>query len=237
MNQNQAEKIQVNPTKRHWDRRARGFYEYKLGEIIELPASFENFYQKHKTEFRKVLDVGCGTGKFLIKFLQDGLDVTGLDISDEMIEGAKKNLEKAKDTLRGNVQFMEGESKNLSVFADGSFGFIFAKGSIHHNNWAGIEQSFREANRVLPVGGIFIFQCRSINDPALSHSERISDDVGITAIDSIDKIEVIEHYFDENELRKLATENGFEIVVEPEERINNEPGKESARYWVVYRKI
>jgi 2-polyprenyl-3-methyl-5-hydroxy-6-metoxy-1,4-benzoquinol methylase len=34
----------------------------------------------------KILDLGCGTGYLFLRFLRRGFDVTGLDLSAEMIE-------------------------------------------------------------------------------------------------------------------------------------------------------
>ncbi len=228
--ENTTEKSQSAKIKENWN--PRKDYEYVPGERATLPKQFEEFYQNHKTEWKDALDIGCGEGRFLIPMLQDGLNVTALDIANDRIERAKINLEKAKDVLKGNVQLVQGESKNLSFADNESVDYIFAKGTIHHNNWEGILQSFKEVKRVLKSGGIFTFQARSTKDSALSHSEKISD-VGVTAIDFRDKIDVIEHYFEEDELQQLAQENGFEIVVGPEERIKDDG---NARWWVVYKK-
>ena len=180
-----------------------------------------------------LLDIGGGTGKFAIPMSQDGLDVTLLEPSPGMRKGAQINLEKAKKSLRGKVRVVNGESKHLD-FPEASFDLLFSKGAIHHNLWEGIRQSFREVKRVLRLGGIFIFQGRSTKDFALLDAERIQD-TGITAKDKKGwKKGVIQHYFTKEELEQLAKENGFEIVVESEERIKEDG---NARWWVVYRKI
>jgi len=197
-----------------------------------MPVSFENFYLEHRAEFRDVLDVGCGTGKYMIPMLQDGLQVVGLEPSPGMRSGAEVNLEKAK--LKGKARLVEGESKHLD-FPESSFGFVLAIGAIHHNTWAEIQQSFSQVARVLRPGGFFLFQGRSTKDSALLRSEPVSD-LGSTAKALTGKkAGVIEHYFTKEELERLAQEHGFEIVVGPEEII--EPESQRARWWVVYRKI
>lgn len=223
--------------KKAWNEKAKeGYWEYKEGERDHFPPAFEYFYLKHKDEFKDALDVGCGSGRFLIPMVQDGLNVTGLDISNEMLNGAKGakiNLEKAKDALKGKVKLVEGESKRLP-FSNESFNLVFSKGTISHNMWKGVKQSFGEATRVLRPEGIFIFQGRSTKDTAVSRADLVPD-VGITVKDREgSKKGVIQHYFSKEELELLATQNGLEIVVGPKE-ISVKNGR--VRWWVVYRKI
>lgn len=177
------------------------------------------------------MDIGCGSGRYLIPMVQDGKQVTGLDISDEMIVEAGKNLTEAK--LEGKARLVEGLSTHLD-FSGESFNFVLAKGSIHHNTFSGIQQSFREIARVLRPGMFFLFQGRSTNDPGLKPSELIPD-VGSTAQGvKFGEEGVIQHYFVKEELERLAQENGFEIMTGPEEQVQP---KKHARWWVVYRKI
>jgi len=207
---------------------------YKEGERAELPLVFENFYKEFAVylEGKKALDIGCGEGRFLIPMLQDGLNVIGMDIADERIKKAQANLERARNTLKGKVDLLVGDSKKLN-FPNESFSYVFAKGSIHHNTWEGVQQSFKEAVRVLKPGGFFLFQGRSIKDSVLTRAEPIPD-VGHTAIDKDGwKAGMIQHYFTKEELEQLAVENGLEIIVGPEERVKDDG---NARWWVVYQK-
>ena len=220
-------------TDKAWDIKAPTFWKYMEGKRNSFHGSCEVFYQQHRNQFRDVLDIGCGSGRHLIPMLQDGLNVTGLEPSPGMRKEAEANLEAAKSTLEGERIIIAGESKHLP-FPDTSFDFAVAIGAIHHNTWEEIQQSFREAARVLRPGKFFLFQGRSTKDPALARSNLVGD-VGKTAQDTEgEKVGVIEHYFTEEEIRRLGAENGFEIVVQPEELISL---KNHARWWVVYRKV
>ena len=88
-------------------------------------------------------------------------------------------------------------------------------------------------------GKFFLFQCRSIKDFAKQRRRII--DSGYTAVDlKGSKRGVNQHYFTMKELEQLATENGFEIAVEPYEELKVDKAdskKQGARWWVVYRKI
>ena len=43
-----------------------------------------------------VLDLGCGTGEFILRFLEDGFSVVGVDLSEKMLEVAEKKLNDPK---------------------------------------------------------------------------------------------------------------------------------------------
>src|SRR3989338_7742474 len=54
----------------------------------------------------KILDVGCGFGRFSIGAAQTGHDVTGLDITSEAIIAASN---KAKNLKLYNIRFLVGD--------------------------------------------------------------------------------------------------------------------------------
>jgi SAM-dependent methyltransferase len=51
-----------------------------------------DFYLSLCTSDDSILEVGCGTGRVLQKFLQNNFQVTGIDISNEMLDIAKEKL-------------------------------------------------------------------------------------------------------------------------------------------------
>lgn len=57
------------------------------------------------------LDVGCGTGRLLIDYLSDGLDVDGVDVSNEMLEICRK---KAADIGLKPTLYQQG-AKSLDL--------------------------------------------------------------------------------------------------------------------------
>ena len=83
------------------------FYESDFGKLI-LEKEAE-YIQKELKDCDKVLDVGCGIGIFEERL--SGLDITGLDISEEMITEAGK---------RSDKKFVVGDAENMG-FDDASF--------------------------------------------------------------------------------------------------------------------
>ncbi len=46
-----------------------------------------------KDSIKSVLDIGCGPGHFVVKFLEQGKDITALDIAPSMLEITKQRVE------------------------------------------------------------------------------------------------------------------------------------------------
>jgi len=57
----------------------------------------------------KILDVGCGTGRHSIELSKRGYSVTGIDLSDTLIERAKEKAGK----LNLKIEFIKHDARNL----------------------------------------------------------------------------------------------------------------------------
>lgn len=68
-----------------------------------------------KTE-GEVLDLGCGTGEFIYRFLKDGFSVRGVDISEDMLKISKEKIE-SKNLKNNNYELIK---ENLVNYEDGS---------------------------------------------------------------------------------------------------------------------
>lgn len=56
--------------------------------------SWYRFLRKYIKKSGKILDLGCGTGEFIWRFLRDGYEVVGIDISESMLNVARNKLDK-----------------------------------------------------------------------------------------------------------------------------------------------
>ena len=57
---------------------------------------WDNFLKRFIKIKGTVLDLGCGTGEFILRFLEDGFSVVGVDLSEKMLEVAEKKLYDSK---------------------------------------------------------------------------------------------------------------------------------------------
>lgn len=93
--------------------KSKNYYEendiYEIFSIAEdYPNKIYNFLLP-KVQNKIVLDLGCGTGKFMQKFYKETAKYYGLDLSNEQLNIAK---EKVKD---GNVEFICCSAENIPL--------------------------------------------------------------------------------------------------------------------------
>jgi len=88
------------------------------------------------------LDIGCGTGNYTIPLSKRGLNFTGVDPSEVMLNEAKSKSR--------NVRWISGTVESIP-FADNRFDGAIATLTVHH--WNNMEVGFRELYRVLKSGG------------------------------------------------------------------------------------
>ena len=74
---------------------------------------------------KRILDAGCGMGRFAEIALEAGAEVHAVDLS-AAVEAARANL-----GGRGNISFYQGDILNLP-FVPGTFDYIYSIGVLHH---------------------------------------------------------------------------------------------------------
>ena len=128
-----------------------GIYDEKGDGKFVAPMYGEIINRVINANPKKILDVGCGTGNVLIKLSSnEELSLYGLDISENMIGIAKKNLGNKAELKVGDSEYMPWE--------DNSFDVIVCNASFHH--YPNPEKVLLEMRRVLKSKGTLI-----IGDP------------------------------------------------------------------------
>ena len=107
---------------------------------------YKKFYEFDGFKGKKILDVGCGTGRNLRVYARNGAIVTGIDISDKSIEIAKENFKVSK--LHGDLLICDA---CFLPFNDESFDMVSSIGVLHHI--PDVEKAVSEIYRVLKKDG------------------------------------------------------------------------------------
>ena len=93
-----------------------------------LQATIHNdFIRRYVRDGDRVLDAGCGPGRFTATIAELGAAVTALDLSDRQLQLAEENIR--EKVLLGRVEdFVAGDITDLSLFPDGSFDVVVCYG-------------------------------------------------------------------------------------------------------------
>jgi 2-polyprenyl-3-methyl-5-hydroxy-6-metoxy-1,4-benzoquinol methylase len=128
--------------------RSFGFEWTRFPEMYEeWNQSFLDYMQPHGAEFfrdQKVLDAGCGNGRFAFYAAKYGAEVWAIDLGPA-VEVARKNTAQA-----GMVQVVQADL-HRPPFAPESFDFIYSIGVLHH--LPDPEAAFQNLLQYLKPGG------------------------------------------------------------------------------------
>ncbi len=133
-----------------YDAVAKEYAEAFSGEHEKKPKDREVLRRFARVIGRQkpVWDLGCGPGQ-TARYLKDlGVGISGLDLSDKMLEQAR--------ALHPDIHFRKGNILELD-FEKNSIAGVVAFYAIVHFTEREVGTAFREVFRVLRPGGIFLF--------------------------------------------------------------------------------
>lgn len=128
----------------------------------------------------RILDLGCGNGYTDIRIAKAfDADITALDLSENMIAGAKKLAEKYAP-LRGRVDFRAQDCRRVP-FECAEFDAVITERFLLNLPDSATQMSvIKEIHRVLKPGGIFVMVEGSLD--GLEALNRLREKVGLSAI-------------------------------------------------------
>jgi len=118
---------------------------------------------------KPIWDFGCGPGQTTQYLRNLGVEISGLDLSEKLIEQA--------NIMHPGITFRKGNILDLE-FKDESIAGIVAFYAIVHFSQDQLQKAFREIFRVLQPGGKFLFTYH-IGEEAIHLSEFLGKDVEI----------------------------------------------------------
>ncbi|MCD6558751.1 MAG: class I SAM-dependent methyltransferase [Palaeococcus sp.] len=117
------------------------WYRTKTGSYVDRTEK-RLIFSMMRTKRGKALDLGCGTGNYTVELYKRGFDVVGVDLSEKMLEVARKKLP--------DVNFVGASAYDLP-FGDESFDLVLSVTMFEFLEEP--EKAIKEIHRVLKSGG------------------------------------------------------------------------------------
>jgi len=190
----------VNRVENLYDTVAKEYAETFSGEHEKKPKDQEilHRFSQEIGDRQPVWDFGCGPGQ-TSKYLKNlGIEISGLDLSEKILEQAR--------TIHPEIHFRKGNILDLE-FDNSSIAGIVAFYAIVHFTEEQAGKAFREVFRVLQPGGIFLFTFH-IGEETIHVDEFLGKKVYIDLM-----------FFTTDFIFSLLTDSGFEKI----EMIEREP--------------
>lgn len=130
------------------------YYDQMMGDRSKEFERIRELVLKYCPKAKKVLELACGTGTFLEYFYAQGFDVTGIDLSPEMLELARNKVPRAHLSLQDIASFSLSDTFDVIVCLFDSVNHL-----IGYEKW---EALFTKARSHLHDGGVLIFDINTV---------------------------------------------------------------------------
>jgi ubiquinone/menaquinone biosynthesis C-methylase UbiE len=190
--------------KRQFDLQAESFSNWSVTRNEMYMQAYFEFIGFQKED--ELLDVACGTGEFSIFCAKRIKAVCGIDISEGMIERARKQ---AKASGLSNITFECHDVEKIPC-ADSSFSIVQCRSAFHHME--NYPQVFKEMLRCCRPGGRLAVQdIMAYEDPKVnSFFEALEKEVDVSHHATLKRQEFID-LFDKNQVEVIRS---FVVEVE-----------------------
>ncbi|PIR57960.1 MAG: hypothetical protein COU71_01235 [Parcubacteria group bacterium CG10_big_fil_rev_8_21_14_0_10_38_31] len=174
-----------------------------------------NFVKGLIKENDKILDLGCGNGRFFEQFAGKNIDYTGSDTSEEL-------LKIARERYKTVAKFIKTEGINLP-FDNEVFDTTFSFAVLHHIPSLKLREQFiKEARRVLKDDGIIVVSVWNLWQKKFIPTIIKYALLSLFKLSNLDFKDIyldfnkykksrLLHAFTKRELKRLIEKNGFKI--------------------------
>ena len=140
----------------------------------------DGLIRRHAPGARRVLELGCGTGVHGVTLVENGYDVTGLDLSAAMIAVAERRRTALPPERAARLQFLKADAREFQL--EGRFDVILALFHVlsYQQSNADLAAVFSRLKTHLQPDGVVLFDCwygpAVLTDPPVVRVKRMEDD-------------------------------------------------------------
>lgn len=103
----------------------KNYYGSLCTEMYEIlhekaPQDELEFYLSYSERGKKILEPLCGSGRFLVPFMERGFDICGMDLSSEMLEKLKQKNSNAEVVQADILEYSSTEQYDYIFISSGS---------------------------------------------------------------------------------------------------------------------
>jgi len=93
-----------------------GFAEYYHNHLIAVGRDDIRFYSElARSNGGAVLEIGCGTGRTLIPCAEAGAEITGLDLSEDMLSFCRKTIKAKSPEVRNRIKLVKADMTSFDL--------------------------------------------------------------------------------------------------------------------------
>jgi SAM-dependent methyltransferase len=135
--------------------------------------------QKHCPGAGTVLNLGCGTGNHDFELARFGYEITGIDMSDDMLTAANSRLASSGLTI-STICFIQDDIRTVRL--DKTFDAVISLFHVmsYQTTNDDLQAAVATAKEHLAPGGLFIFDCwygpAILSDPPVVRIKRLEDE-------------------------------------------------------------
>jgi len=176
---------------------------------LRLPiTAILGYCKKRDIKLNKILEVGCGGGRFGIKFMIHNLDVYFVDAAMDMLNGCRYNINKIlflKKSHKAEGRIFCQDMFNLG-FKDGQFDLVMSDGVYEHLHEKNVRVAFlKESKRVLKKGGCLLVTIPNNKHPLTAYWRKS----GFIWLDEVNNPLYYEITLSVDEFKSELEETGF----------------------------
>lgn len=187
-------------------------YENNLIELFSPVAMFLNSRRKKvailsgNLKGKRILDVGCGSGIFMLDFIKKGATVVGIDYSQKMLDFAEHNLNKYQ-VPKKSYKLLKLSATKMN-FKEKSFDLILATGLTDYMTDEQDREFLKQASLLVKKNGKLIISFPSQKSPF----SFLRSGLGLEIRKRFAKLPPIQNNFSEGKIIRFLSEANLKLT-------------------------